>query len=161
MSILELINKNQRRKNTKFDALMFTKALVLDTEVVKKKPPYEPATKGLLFSEDSAQSSIIDYLLLQMVLGKLFIQRTNNTPVWDKDHYRSISKGQHKGFPDIIVIKGGRIIFFEVKSSIGKQKDDQAQMQLWVEAQGAEYYIVRTIDAVERALNQGALLSSS
>lgn len=118
---------------------------------IEKKPPFEPKNKSKL-KEITIQSSILDHLELEMVLGNLFFQRINTTGVWDKDRYRSLPKGTHKGFPDIFVIKKGRMIFFEVKSSIGDQSDDQAKIQQLLEKQGAEYYIVRSPEYVKLAL---------
>lgn len=100
-----------------------------------------------------AQSSILDFLLTEMAFGKLFVQRINNIPIpKGNGEFRSLSKGQHAGFPDIFVLYNKRTIFFEVKSSNGKQSDDQIKMQSWLEEQGAEYYIVRSVDYVKKAL---------
>lgn len=143
-------------RNSKYDALIFTKALIQNVDALIKKEPYEPKVPkdGLHFTEDVAQSSILDYLLLQMVLGKLFVQRVNNTPIYDQTRgtYRAMAKGTHKGFPDIYVLKNGRSIFFEVKSSTGSQSKDQVKMQALLEAQGAEYYIVRSVEYVQRVV---------
>lgn len=145
-----------RPKNTKFGALNFTKFLSQGVKTNDKVKDFEPPPQhGLMFDEGSAQSSILDYLLLEMVLGHLFVQRINNTPIYDSKigKYRSLSKGQSAGFPDIFVMKKRRAIFFEVKSSTGRQSKDQIAMQKMLEDQDAEYYIVRSIDGVKRALD--------
>ena len=143
-------------KNSKFDALIFTKELLQDSNEIQKKPPFEPPVpkNGVHFKESVALSAILDYLLLEMALGKLFVQRINNAPIYDSvsRSYRSMPKGAHDGFPDIYVLKGSRTIFFEVKSSTGSQRPEQVKMQFELEKQGAEYYVVRSVDYVMKAL---------
>lgn len=126
-----------------------------DSKEIEKKTPFEPRFKHLEFDEASAQGIILDFLLTKMALGELFVQRINNTPIFDTNtgRHRSMPKGSHKGFPDILVIKDGRIIFFEVKSATGYQSKDQVQMQNNLEMQRAEYYIVRTLTYVVKALD--------
>mgnify|MGYP001174188355 CR=1 FL=1 len=143
-----------KSKHTKFDALNLTKNLLQGVEDIERKPPFEPKSK-IPFSEASAQSAILDYLLLEMVVGHLFVQRVNNAPIYDSEtgKYRSLSKGQNAGFPDLFCLKGGKAIFFEVKSSIGDQKKpDQVKMQHELEKHGGYYFIVRSVDGVKRAL---------
>lgn len=142
-----------KKKRTKFDAFVFTKALLQEPEDYKRKPPYEPPNKQEL-KEMAIQSNIIDYLLFEQANGHLFVQRINNTPIYDPTTgtHRSMPKGAHKGFPDIFVLKDGRCVFFEVKSSSGRQSNDQVKVQHWLEQQGAEYYIVRSTEYVKKAL---------
>ena len=145
----------RKPKRSNYDAFKFTKAISKGTKTFTRKNPYDPIIKdGIPFDEGSAQSAILDYLLLEMALGHLFVQRINNTPIYDSKtgKYRSMSKGVNSGFPDILVIKKGRIIFCEVKSSTGQQSKDQVETQQLLENQNAEYYVVRTVKAVQEIL---------
>lgn len=147
-----------KKRATKLDGWEFNRAM-MGEELPKKKAPFEPVhTGGKYFKEDSAQSSIIKHLIGEMGKGKLFFQRTNNTPIYDANlnngegGFRAMPTGSHKGFPDILVIKDKRIIFLEVKSATGSQSDHQVKMQHWVEKQGAEYYIVRSWEYARAAI---------
>lgn len=142
-----------RKKGTKQGAFEFSKAFLQGNTPYSRKSSYEPRHDGAL-SEMAIQSSIIDYLLLEQAKGDLFVQRVNNIPVFDKDRYRALPKGTQKGFPDIFVMKNGRAIFFEVKTGHGSQSESQVKMQQCLEQQGAEYYLVRSLDYVKKALAQ-------
>lgn len=142
-----------KKKNSRTDLWNFTAALLNDSEQVERQPAFEPAHNGTQ-SESAIQSSIIDYLLMQQSLNKLFVQRINNTPIYDPTTktFRSMPKGARKGFPDIYVLIDGRSIFFEVKTGKGRQSKHQVQMQHMLEKHGAEYYVVRSVDYVKKAL---------
>ena len=62
-----------------------------------------------------------------------------------------------KGFPDLVLARGGRIIFAELKSEKGKPTPEQ---QAWLEALnwGAEAYVWRPDDwpDIERTLRRDA-----
>lgn len=104
--------------------------------------------------ESDIQSGIIDYLQILENQGKLFFQRTNNNPVYDPigKKFRSLAKGQKKGFPDILVLKSGRCIGLEVKTSTGKQSKEQKEIQKHFEKQVFEYYVVRSIEDVKKII---------
>ena len=104
--------------------------------------------------ESEIQSGIIDFLSILEEQGKLFFQRTNNTTVYDPvgKRFRSLSKGQKKGFPDILVLKKGKAIGIEVKTSIGKQSKEQKAIEKSFIKQGMEYYVVRSIEDVIKEL---------
>lgn len=144
-------------RNTKEGAFKFTAALSSGNFKAERKPPFEPTNESLQ-PESNIQSVIIDYLILEQALGNLFFQRTNNAPVFDNERgiYRAMAKGQKKGFPDIFVMKDGRAIFLEVKTGKGRQSQHQVEMQAMLEAQGAEYYVVRSLDYVKAALEKQA-----
>lgn len=105
--------------------------------------------------ESEIQSGIIDFLSILEEQGKLFFQRTNNTTVYDPagKRFRSLSKGQKKGFPDILVLKKGKAIGIEIKTSIGKQSKEQKAIEERFKKNGAEYYIVRSLDDVKEVIN--------
>ena len=100
--------------------------------------------------ESEIQSSIIDYLQLLENQGKLFIQRVNNTPIYDPigRKFRSLAKGTKRGFPDILVFKDGKCIGLEVKTNVGKQSKEQREMEKLMKEHGAAYYVVRSLDEV-------------
>lgn len=104
--------------------------------------------------ESEIQSGIIDYLQILENQGKIFFHRANNTAVYDPigKKFRSMAKGQKKGFPDILVLKSSRCIALEVKTVTGKQSKEQKQVQSNFEQQGFEYYVVRNIDEVKKIM---------
>lgn len=142
-------------QNAKYNALMFTKSLLQKDggQRIDNSHNHEPPNK-LQQKEIPAQSSIIDYLLLLQAKGELFVQRTNNTGVYDPSNktYRQLPKGAHRGFPDIFILKDGRCIFLEVKSSTGSLSQYQKEMEQQVLRNGGEFYLVRTVDYVEKIL---------
>lgn len=104
--------------------------------------------------ESEIQSAIIDYLTVLENQGKLFFQRTNNNTVYDPigKRFRSLAKGQKKGFPDILVLMSGVCIGIEVKTKIGQQSREQKAMQKYFEEQGSRYYVVRSVEDVRKIL---------
>ena len=138
-----------KKPQTKQQALEFTKALLSsnEEESIDNTSNHDPKSK-LKFGEASAQSVILNYLIFEEVQGRLFVQRTNNAAIYDTSDakFRRLGKGVHKGFPDILVIKNGRIIFLEIKSNNGKQSKEQQKIEQKILQQGAEYYIVRSLD---------------
>jgi hypothetical protein len=140
-----------KKKHSKEDAFSFTTRLLDSkkaTETISDR--IEPSFKTKLkVSETAVQSSILDYLSFEMSQGTLFYQRTNTVGRVVNDKYIPV-KGQHKGFPDIFVMYKGRAIFLEVKTHYGKQSDDQIKIQKLLEDQGAEYWLVRSLEFVKR-----------
>ena len=106
--------------------------------------------------ESEIQSSIIDYLQILENRGKIFFQRFNNTPVYDPvgKKFRSMAKGNKKGFPDILVIANGRTIGFEGKTATGKQSKEQKDIENKFKQHGQEYFVVRTVDEVTKILSK-------
>lgn len=101
------------------------------------------------------QRVIIDYLTILEKQNKLWFQRTNNTAIYDSvgKKFRSLSKGQKKGFPDIIVFTKGRTIGLEIKTPIGRQSAEQKIMEQKMKEQGAEYYVVKSLEEVKKIIN--------
>ena len=58
-----------------------------------------------------------------------------------------------KGLPDIIVIKDGMFIGFEVKTATGRQRETQKEAQAKIEKAGGKYFIVRSVDEVKDILD--------
>ncbi len=106
--------------------------------------------------ESEIQSLIIDYLKIKENQGKLFFQRTNNNPIYDPvgKRFRSLAKGQKKGFPDILVLIQGKCIGLEIKTDKGRQSEEQKIIQKQFEQHGSKYYVVRNIEDVKKALEE-------
>ena len=56
--------------------------------------------------------------------------------------------GVYKGISDLIAIKGGRVLFIEVKgqSKKAKQSNDQIEFEKKIVSHGGEYVLVRYLD---------------
>lgn len=54
--------------------------------------------------------------------------------------------GSYKGISDRIAVKGGRVLFIEVKTDKGNQSNDQIDFQADIEGSGGEYYVVRSLE---------------
>ena len=104
--------------------------------------------------ESEIQSAIIDYLKMLEQQGKLFFHRSNNNTVYDPigKRFRSLAKGQKKGFPDILVLFHGKCIGIEVKTDTGRQSKEQKEIEKQFKENGAEYYVVRSVNDVICAL---------
>ena len=102
--------------------------------------------------ESQIQTAICDYLALR----KHFFWRQNSTPSvyfkgGDTMQFRSMPKYAMRGVPDIIIIsKEGKFIGLEVKTEKGKQSDYQFEFAKKCILHNAEYYIVRSIDDVQK-----------
>lgn len=109
--------------------------------------------------ETQIQTAIIYLLSFYENQGKLFFNRMNNTPVPIKDRtgrvlgHRKLSMGAKKGIPDIWVIKDGKTIGLEVKASKGTQRKEQKEIEERFKKNGAEYYIVRSVEEVRKILD--------
>lgn len=60
--------------------------------------------------------------------------------------------GAAKGIPDIIAIKSNRVLFLEIKRPGGKQSDYQKQFQVDIEGQGGEYYLIKSLEDLIKAI---------
>ena len=54
--------------------------------------------------------------------------------------------GAYKGIPDIIAIKGGQVLFIEVKKPTGKQSQYQKEFQADIEAHDGNYLLVKSVE---------------
>ena len=54
--------------------------------------------------------------------------------------------GVHRGFADLIVLSGGRVLFLEVKSQTGRLSPAQADFRDAVRDQGFAWALVRSVD---------------
>lgn len=104
--------------------------------------------------ESEIQSSIIDYLDILEKQGKLFFHRSNNNTIYDPvgKRFRSLAKGQKKGFPDILILFNGRCIGIEVKTDTGRQSKEQKEIEKQFINNQAEYYVVRNVEEIIKIL---------
>mgnify|MGYP001564961686 CR=1 FL=1 len=98
--------------------------------------------------ETDIQFAICEYLFVK----KHFFWRSNTIPVFDTkaNRYRPMPKYSMTGIPDIIVIRDGIFVGIEVKRPGGKLSDSQKVFKEKCLESGAEYYIVSSIDDVEK-----------
>lgn len=145
---------NIKKKQTKSSALAFSKWLSeMEDKPIDTSQNHEK--KGREKSDEiQTQSTIIDYLELRALKGELFFQRTNNSPVFDGVHYRSMSKGQKKGWPDIICLIKGKFIAIEVKSSRGDQSTNQVEIEKLIIKHGGVYLLVRSLPFLEGKIEE-------
>lgn len=99
--------------------------------------------------ESDIVRAICDYLAYK----KHFFWRSNNIPVFDpgkQGGFRSMPKHSLKGIPDIIIIlKGGKVVFLEVKTATGVLSDSQKDFQAKCISVGAKYVVVRNLENVQ------------
>lgn len=98
--------------------------------------------------EKEIQSSICEYLDLRNV----FFWRQNTSPTFNQNAgmYQAMPKYALRGVPDIIVIKKGKFIGLECKRPGAKQSEHQLLFQDNCERNDGEYYIVTSIEDVQK-----------
>lgn len=110
--------------------------------------------------EADLKLAVSEYLQYKTNLGELYADRLNSGEVIVVvGQSRRRVKLCREGTADFFVLKTfrcgleiPRIIFLELKSEKGKQRPEQAAFQKLVKAQGAEYYIIRSIEELEKVL---------
>jgi len=60
--------------------------------------------------------------------------------------------GLLSGVSDLVVILQGRVLFVEVKNSIGRQSDKQKRFEKQVSELGYKYYLVRSLEEFKSIL---------
>jgi hypothetical protein len=105
--------------------------------------------------EGPIQRAIIEYLRTQY--PKAIIHHSpNEVPLQGKDVARAISKavwnGMLPGFPDLVVVMEGGVLFLEVKSESGKLTDAQRRVGEAIEASGNYWKVVRSVDGAKAAI---------
>lgn len=116
-----------------------------------KQRPKKRARQGQ-GPEALIQKSILDYLRLRRNGGKLFYwrQQGSGTPIIGRyGEVKGMRPSTSPGAPDIFVIREGLIYGLEVKSKVGRQSDIQKLFQEKMEAAGAVYGLVRSIEDVQ------------
>src|ERR1043166_7044665 len=97
-------------------------------------------------TEASIQYSICEYLAAR----KYLFWRQNTAGLYRDGRFFSLPKYAMRGVSDIIVVHTGRPYFLEVKRPKTYQSPDQKEFQKRVEAAGAHYAVVRSIEDVQR-----------
>ncbi len=118
-------------------------------------------------SEKDLQRGVSDYLQIGMNQGKWWFTRLNSGMAYKKhgDKYYAI-KLCEKGTADFVFMKScfenknpwmpqTIVIFLELKSTKGKQTQEQQDFQKMAEAQGCEYCVIRSIDELIIKVSQG------
>src|SRR3990167_8105053 len=92
-------------------------------------------------SEDELLSAVIDLARLRGWLCAHFrpAQVVKNGQV----SYRTAVQGDGKGFPDLVMVREGRLIFAECKSEKGKVSPEQDKWLTTLAATNAEVYTFR------------------
>lgn len=62
---------------------------------------------------------------------------------------REIAGGLRKGSPDLIAGKDGRSYWLELKTTVGRQSEEQKAFQALAPVFGATYIVVRTLDDIK------------
>lgn len=114
--------------------------------------------------EADVKRAVDDFLQYGQNQGKWVYLRLNSGDFIDvRGGTRRRIKGCQKGTADFLVLtNNGRFdawnkfycipIFIEVKSPTGRQSKDQIVFQALVEAQGAEYHIIRSVEELQKVL---------
>lgn len=64
------------------------------------------------------------------------------------------SLGSYKGVSDLVAVKAGRVLFIEVKTSVGRLGVHQRAFRDELVRHGGTYIVARSIEDVERALKE-------
>ena len=117
--------------------------------------------------EADLKLAVSEYLQYGTNQGKWYADRLNSGAVYVKRGDRTYGVQLcREGTADIMVLDSGkppaleyannnpRIIFLELKGDKGKQRPEQGAFQRLIEAQGAEYYIVRSVEDVMEILGE-------
>ncbi len=110
--------------------------------------------------ESDLKLAVEQYLQYKQNAGELVFLRLNTGDFIEvRGNTRRRVKGCPKGTSDFMVIQQAPwppytplCSFIELKSDKGKQRLEQGAFQKLVEAQGAEYYIVRSVEELEELL---------
>lgn len=116
--------------------------------------------------EADLKLAVEDYLQYGMNQGKWYFDRLNSGSLLTQRGQNTYRVNLcREGTADFMVIRKWwpqgapnkwetRVLFLELKGDKGKQRPEQGAFQKLVEAQGAEYHIIRSIDDLEKVLGQ-------
>ena len=113
--------------------------------------------------ESDLKRQVWDYLQYKTNAGELYFDRLNSGAIYEKRGNKTFGVQLcREGTADFMVIRKDTynvgdwlfpaIIFLELKGDKGKQSPRQKEFQKLVEAQGAEYFIVKSIEELEMVL---------
>ncbi len=97
-------------------------------------------------TERDILNTISEYLAWK----KEFFWRSNNIPVMVDGKYRRMPKYSKLGVPDIILVKDGKFIGLECKTSKGKLSSAQIQFRDDVRKANGLYYEIRCIEDLQK-----------
>jgi len=99
--------------------------------------------------ESAVQRSVIQYLRLK----KYHFDRINSGATLIKEPGKKprYVKFSTPGMADIIACVNGMFYAIEIKSSVGKQNENQKRFQEKVESSGGKYLIIREIEDLQKA----------
>ena len=97
-------------------------------------------------NEGSLKSAVEGYLTILQNQGKLIFLRLNAGGIVIEGEKRRYFQGAKPGTADLEVIMGGKTIFLELKNKKGELSLAQKAFRDAVRAQGAEFYIVKSLD---------------
>ena len=121
----------------------------------------------LPITEADLKRGVEDYLSIGQNQGKWIYLRLNSGDFIEvRGQTRRRIRGCPKGTADFVVMKScfenknpwmpqTIVIFLELKSTKGKQTQEQRDFQKMAEAQGCEYYVIRSIDELIIKVSQG------
>lgn len=64
--------------------------------------------------------------------------------------------GAHRGFPDLVAVRAGQVLFIEVKTPRGRLSRYQEQFRDEITEQGCTYLVVRSVEDIIGALEAKA-----
>jgi hypothetical protein len=100
--------------------------------------------KNMKTSENKLQSNCFLWSWNKLPETRMLISYNLGNSKNKVDGARNKSLGLIKGRADMEMLWKGKLYYFEFKTLIGKQSQDQKDFKLKVESHGAEYYIIRT-----------------
>ena len=121
--------------------------------------------------EGAVQSAVLDFLDFYEATGRLWYNRFNNLPVFDRTtgRCRSMGKGAKRGVADILVLLKGKAIWLEIKRPerkvlrkdgtwqvLGKgyQSKEQKVFEEQVTRQGARYALVYSVADAQKIIEE-------
>ena len=121
--------------------------------------------------EGAVQSAVLDFLDFYEATGRLWYNRFNNLPVFDRTtgRCRSMGKGAKRGVADILVLLRGKAIWLEIKRPerkvlrqdgtwqvLGKgyQSKEQKVFEEQVTRQGARYALVYSVADAQKIIEE-------
>ena len=106
--------------------------------------------------EHIIQRQIVEYLKIKKILvfavPNGFYSGIQNKIAKSRYINKLKAEGYMPGVSDLIVVLPKRTVFIEVKAEKGKQQKSQEIFEKEVKKLGFEYYVVRSIEDVERIL---------
>jgi hypothetical protein len=109
------------------------------------------------FLEKYILSEVLWLLRILKNHGKLDFERINVSPtIVGSGRYKRYAPNPMRGWADIVIWIGGRTLWFELKSDIGKQSPEQKIFQQRMEKLGHHYFIVKKLveaQAILRSFN--------